>query len=184
MSLIQLYLPPSVIRQADLDGLSLPALLWGYRHRLWGFESLVHHAERNYSRYGELLVALASLEKNQYSETGGEILEDLLQTCVTDTVDAHQQAAAEVFALLFQRLSDEASPQLLSSVFSTLSAELLFSHKEDWSGYDATAPYLHDRGPRQELIDFIVRFKARLDKEGVTAQSWESLVQLINDRLF
>ncbi len=180
MSLVQLHLPPSSLGQTDLDGLSLPALLWGYRHRLWGFESLVHYAERNYSRHGELLIALASLEKNQYSETGSEVLKNLHHTCVTDTTDAHQQAANEVFHLLFQRLYDEASPQLLYSVFSTLSSELLFCHEEDWSGYDATAPYLHDRGPRQELISFIVRFKARLDKEGVTTEAWESLAYLIN----
>ncbi len=178
MNALQLHLTNSPIGLSDLDELSLAALLWGYRHRLWGFESLVHYAERNYVLHGDLLDDLAILEKNKYSESGAEILQNLQLACVTDTVEAHQQSADEVFALLFRRLHAEASAQQLLAVFNELSSDFLFCREEEWTGYDPLAPYLHDRGPRQELLNLIVRFNALLNKTGATPQLWESLTGL------
>ncbi len=179
MNPLQLHLKNSPICQSDLDKLTLPALLWGYRHRLWGFEWLVHFAERNYARYGDLLDDLAILTKSKYSEDGPEILQSLQLAVVTDTVEAHRKAADEIFSLLFQRLHAMASPQQFLSVFEELNSVFIFYREESWSGNDAIAPYINDSGPSQEIIDSIFGIKIQLNKTGVTPQLWDTLLRSV-----
>ena len=182
------YYPPlkitfhySPIKQKDINSLSVNALLWGMRHVFFRFETLVKYAENNYDSYHDgVLIPLASIRKNEYSSLGPELFNQLMLKCVIDTSSLHSQSADKVFVLLFNSLISELSPQLLINIFAKLSSEMLFTTEDEWTG-NPSAPYVHDIGPREELITKIILFNVKLKKHVVNASTWDELSLLSNE---
>lgn len=165
---VKIRFPYPIIEQKDIDSLSLPALLWGKRHGFFSFENLVQYSVQNYeSQNNDIMISLASLLKNEYSSLGPELLNRLMLQCVVDTAQSHRKSADEVFALLFRTLEAKASAQILINIFGKLAGEVQFIDEIEWTGDPPIAPYIHDLGPKEELITKIIIINAKLENHGV-----------------
>ncbi len=177
----QMMLPYPLLTRAYIMQLSLPALLWGWRHGVCGFEDIVYYCSyATLRRDDDLLLALASLLKEDYSDQGAELLCELLPVVVIDTELAHRSAAHELFEVLFHALRQEASAQVAQQYLLSLASELLFISPVAWTGEPASAPYLHDRGPSDQLIHALIQLRATRHRNkaaaDITPEEWEQLL--------
>jgi len=165
---VKMRFPYPIIEQKDIDSLSIPALLWGKRHGFFSFKNLVQYSVLNdKSQNDDIMIPLASLLKNEYSALDPELLNRLMLQCVVDTASSHRKSADEVFALLFRTLEANASPKILINIFAMLAGEVQFIDKIEWTGNPPIAPYIHDLGPKEELITKIITINAKLENHGV-----------------
>ncbi len=176
----QMMLPCPLLRRAYSMQLSLPALLWGWRHGVCGFEDIVYYCSHAaLRRDDDLLLPLASLLKGDYSDQGAGLLAELLPVVVMDSEQAHQAAAHELFEVFFRALRQEASAQVAQQYLLSLASEPLFLSPEAWAGEPASVPYLHDRGPSEQLVHALIQLRATRHKNKtaveITPEEWEQL---------
>ncbi len=178
-----------------LAKLSIGAALWGRRHGLLSFEDLVFWCCSKWKMGYDSLEPLAGLTKDEYSEKGAQLLQQLEVESICDTEEAHQQYADEAIATVYAYVLAQRHlfPGVAERVINSVAAEIDCACELEWTGYPETPPYLNDHGfsPAwvsaifqaryllQQATRFTTRLKFRFSAEKCIENAWKKIEQTL-----
>lgn len=189
-----LFRLPIRLRGEYLEKLSIGAALWGRRHGLLSFEDLVSYCCSNRKVGHCALAPLACLTKEEYSEKGAQLLQQLESEILCDTEEAHRQYADEVIASVYAGVLAQRRlfPNVAAQVINSIAAEIECVCELEWTGYPETPPYLNDHGfsPAwistifqaryllQQANRFTTKLKFRFSREKALEDAWKKIETL------